>query len=102
MLGRLRMSVEEAQQAYITFGTSVFGHGRWFHERSILFFPRSKYSRRKVKRAILTVIRDKLNQGRTQPLVDYIIEHEPLESAEHMCRTFVTLANALTTGADYI
>jgi hypothetical protein len=102
MLGRLRMSVEEAKQAYITFGTTVFGRGRWFHERSILFFPRSKYSRRKVKRAILTVIRDKLNQGRTQPLVDYIIEHEPLESAEHMCRTLVMIAHVLTTSADYI
>lgn len=91
MLGRLRMSVEEAQQAYTVFGTSVFGHGRWFHERSALFFPRSKYATRKARRAILAVIRDKLNQGRIQPLVDYKIEHEPLESPEHMCRTFVTI-----------
>lgn len=93
MLGRLRMSVEEAQQAYVTFGTSVFGHSRWFHERSVLFFPRSKYATRKLRKAILAVIREKLNKDRTQPLVDYKIEHEPLESPEHMCRTYVTRPN---------
>jgi hypothetical protein len=81
------MSVEEAQQAYRVFGTSVFGHGRWFHERSALFCPRSKYATRKVKRAMLAIIRDSLNKGRTQPLVDYRIVHESLESPEYMCRT---------------
>lgn len=87
MLGRLRMSVEEAQQAYTVFGTSVFGRDRWFHERSLLFYPRSKYATRKVRKAILAVIRDKLNKGKLQPLVDYEIEHAPLASDEHMCRT---------------
>src|SRR3954447_21267288 len=99
MLGRLRMSVEEAQQAYITFGTSVFGRSRWFHERSVLFFPRSKYATRKVRQAILAVIRDKLSKDPTQPLVDYRIEHEPLESPEHMCRTYVTMYECLTPEA---
>ena len=87
MLGRLRMSVEEGLQAFISFGTSVFGHSRWFHERSVLFLPRSKYATRRVRRAILTVIRDKLNKSRHQPLVDYRIETEPLESPDYMCRT---------------
>lgn len=93
MLGRLGMSVEEAQQAYVTFGTSVFGRSRWFHERSVLFFPRSKYATRKARKAILAVIREKLNRDRTQPLVDYRIEHEPLESPEDMCRTYVIRPN---------
>lgn len=93
MLGRLRMSVEEAQQAYITFATSVFGHSRWFHERSILFLPRSKYATRKVRKAKLAVIREKLNRDRTQPLFGYKIEHEPLESPEDMCQTYGTRPN---------
>jgi hypothetical protein len=102
MLGRLRMSVEEVQQAYRVFSTSVFGHSRWFHERSILYCPRSKYATRKARRAMLAVIRDKLNQGRAVPLVDYRIEHEPLESPEHMCRTFVTITNVQSSYADDI
>jgi hypothetical protein len=100
MLGRLRMSVEEAQQAYITFGTSVFGRGRWFHERSVLYFPRSKYATRKTRKAILAVIREKLNRGRTEPLVDYEIEHEPLKSPEDMCRTYVTTSQCLIPKTD--
>jgi hypothetical protein len=91
------MSVEEAQQAYTVFGTSVFGHSRWFHERSVLFYPRSKYATRKLRKAILAVIRDKLNKGRTQPLVDYKIEHEPLESPDYMCRTYGTTPKCLIT-----
>src|SRR3954464_12943864 len=87
MLGRLRMSVEECVQAYTTFATSVFGRSRWFHERSVLFLPRSKYATRKLRRAVLTVIRDKLNKTGKQPLVDYRIEIEPLQSPDYMCRT---------------
>ncbi len=41
MLGRLRMSVEEALQQCQSFGTAVFGKSRWFHERSVLFYPKS-------------------------------------------------------------
>ena len=88
MLGRLRMSLEEALQAYAAFGTSVFGQGRWFHERSVLFLPRSKYATRKVRKAILAVIRNKLNKDRNEPLVDYKIETEPLKSPDYMCRTY--------------
>jgi hypothetical protein len=100
MLGRLRMSVEEAQQAYVTFGTSVFGRSRWFHERSVLFSPRSKYATQIIRKAIISVIRDKLNEDRTQPLADYRIEHEPLESPEHMCRTYITTSKYLIAIAD--
>ncbi|ENH67820.1 Calcium-independent phospholipase A2-gamma [Fusarium oxysporum f. sp. cubense race 1] len=36
MLGRLRMSVDQALDTYKAFGNAVFGKPRWFHERSFL------------------------------------------------------------------
>lgn len=89
MLGRLRLPVKDALEEYKGFGTSVFGNSRWFHERSILYYPRSKYASTKVRKAILTVIRNKLDKDAGQPRTDYQIANERLESAEHLSRTHV-------------
>ncbi|KAF4477200.1 Calcium-independent phospholipase A2-gamma [Fusarium agapanthi] len=47
MLGRLRMSVDQALDTYKSFGNAVFGKPRVFHERSWRYYPRAKFSSRK-------------------------------------------------------
>jgi len=75
MLGRLRMTVEEAKSQYILFGNSVFGQARWFHVKSPLWSPRPKYPTRKIRRAVLEVIRIGLRNPNAVP---YEVESEQL------------------------
>jgi hypothetical protein len=56
------MSVDEALTKYVEFGTSVFGRARWFSERSVLYFPRAKYSSHRTMEAIVDVIHSKLQE----------------------------------------
>lgn len=56
MLGRLRMTVDEALDQYAEFGNEVFGKPRWFHERSLLWYPRAKFSCRKTRDAFKSVV----------------------------------------------
>ncbi|KAK2488275.1 hypothetical protein H9L39_02202 [Fusarium oxysporum f. sp. albedinis] len=44
MLGRLRISVDQAIDNFIDFGNSTFGDPRVLHSGSALFLPRAKYS----------------------------------------------------------
>ncbi|KAF4458112.1 Calcium-independent phospholipase A2-gamma [Fusarium austroafricanum] len=64
MLGRLRMSVDQAMDAYKDFGNAVFGKPRWFHERSILYYPRAKFSCRKTREAFQMVVLQSLQRER--------------------------------------
>ena len=86
MMGRLRMTVDEALQQYSCFGNAVFGHPRWMHERSKIYWPRSKYGSRRVKRAILEAIRSGLRREKDG---NYEIMQEKFASNEHQCRTLV-------------
>lgn len=52
------MPVNRALDAYTTFGNKVFGKPRWFHERSLLYLPRPKYSTNRMERATKDIIRD--------------------------------------------
>jgi hypothetical protein len=90
MLGRLRMSVEEALANYLTFGRSVFGQARWWHERSILYFPRAKYPSRKIRGALVEVIYNKLKQN-DDKMTPWRAKHEPFKSREDQTRTRVLL-----------
>jgi hypothetical protein len=56
MLGRLRMSVDQAIDSFMDFGNRVFGQPRVFHEKSTLFLPRAKYSAAKAREAFKTII----------------------------------------------
>ena len=56
MLGRLRMNVDDCIAEYEKLGTKVFGHCRWFHLRSMLFFPREKYDHQALERVIRDVV----------------------------------------------
>lgn len=56
MLGRLRMNIDDCIRDYEYFGERVFGHSRWFHIRSLLFWPRDKYDHRVLEEAVQKVV----------------------------------------------
>ncbi|KAI7759285.1 hypothetical protein LZL87_008662 [Fusarium oxysporum] len=61
MLGRLRMSVDQAIDSFIYFSKNVFGHPRLFHVTSACFRPRAKYSAVKACEAIKTIITSRVH-----------------------------------------
>ena len=52
MLGRLRMDVHDSILAFESLLREVFSHTRWFHYRSLLFWPRPKFDHQVLERAI--------------------------------------------------
>ena len=82
------MTVDEALSQYIVFGNDVFGQARWWHERSILYFPRAKYPSRKVRIAIIKAIHAKLQQRNPDTTI-YQAKHELFRSREDQTRTYV-------------
>ena len=56
MLGRLRMTIDDCISEYEMLGEKVFGHSRWFHLRSPLFWPRDKYSHRVFQDVVRDVV----------------------------------------------
>ncbi|KAF5563172.1 calcium-independent phospholipase A2-gamma [Fusarium napiforme] len=93
MLGRLRMSVDEALDTYKAFGNAVFGKPRWFHERSFLWYPRAKFSCRKTRAVFQEVVyqtlrRDSLRQDSPERVCfPSEAETEPLKYREDRTRT---------------
>ena len=90
MLGRLRMSTDEALATYVAFGNAVFGKARWWHERSLLWLPRAKYPSRKIRQAILTVISSRLKQQdpeMSDEKADRRASRELFESPDYKTRT---------------
>ncbi|VUC32771.1 unnamed protein product [Clonostachys rosea] len=83
MLGRLRMSVDEALEQYEDFGNEVFGKARWWHERSLFWYPRAKYSSRKTREAFQKVVLKSLQQGEHSAVT------ESFEDREDRTRTMV-------------
>ncbi|ETI21962.1 hypothetical protein G647_06032 [Cladophialophora carrionii CBS 160.54] len=75
MLGRLCLTIQEAKEQYTRFGDNVFGQSRWFHMRSVLWYPRPKYAAIKVRQTILEVVRLGL---RDPNVVDYEVQRETL------------------------
>ncbi|KAM0199319.1 hypothetical protein ACHAPQ_011244 [Fusarium lateritium] len=85
MLGRLRMSVDQALDTYKAFGNAVFGKPRWFHERSFLWYPRAKFSCRTTRAAFQDVIYQTLRRERD--CFPSEAEIEPLKYREDRTRT---------------
>lgn len=56
MLGRLRMSIDDCISDYEKLGGKVFGHSRWFHVRSPLWWPRDKYNHEKLENVVKEVV----------------------------------------------
>ncbi|KAF5648464.1 calcium-independent phospholipase A2-gamma [Fusarium tjaetaba] len=93
ILGRLRMSVDEALDTYKAFGNAVCGKPRWFHERSFLWYPRAKFSYRKTQAVFQEVVyqtlrRDSLRQNSPERVCfPSEAETEPLKYREDRTRT---------------
>lgn len=90
MLGRFQMSVREALAAYEHFGNSVFAHGRWFHERTLLYLGRAKYSTRLVRRTLLEIIQEAMKKFHLKPVIAIDAENEKLalpKGREQQCHT---------------
>ncbi|EKJ69740.1 hypothetical protein FPSE_10056 [Fusarium pseudograminearum CS3096] len=93
MLGRLRFSVDEALDTYKSFGNAVFGKPRWFHVRSILWYPRTKFSCRKTREAFQDAIKKALKRdhdpaiGHTRDRLPQRADIEPLKYREDRTRT---------------
>jgi hypothetical protein len=88
MLGRLRMSVDQAIDSFIDFGNAVFGHPRVFHVTSAYFPPRAKYSAVKAREAFKRVIKSshQVVRGDISKL-EYIANHEDFKKTGCHTRT---------------
>lgn len=85
MLGRLRMSVDQALDTYKSFGNAVFGKPRRFHELSLSYWPRAKYSCRQTREAYKKIIYDTLQLERECDPSE--VETEQLKYREDRTRT---------------
>ena len=83
MLGRLRMNIDDCVSEYERLGGKVFGHSRWFHLRSLLWFPRDKYNHRNVEYAVKGVVSDKI------PKIAKFPGGQNFGFDENRCRTVV-------------
>lgn len=93
MLGRLRMTVDEAIDQYTYFGNRVFGKPRSAWIRAPALFKPAKYSSKKARRAIKHVIAEGLQTESSErgPLSQFRFEarNEPLKTREDRTRTYV-------------
>ncbi|KAL9115826.1 MAG: hypothetical protein Q9227_000194 [Pyrenula ochraceoflavens] len=79
LLGRLRLSVDDALEEYEKMGGFVFGHGRTFSIRGPLLFPRDKYSEKRFVEVVKHAVNTRLPR---QTFGDHLfISHE------RMCKT---------------
>ena len=83
MLGRLRMNIDDCVSEYERLGGKVFGHSRWIHLRSPLWFPRDKYNHRNVEYAVKEVVSDKI------PKIAKFPGGQNFGFDENRCRTVV-------------
>ncbi|KAF5626091.1 calcium-independent phospholipase A2-gamma [Fusarium sp. NRRL 52700] len=85
MLGRLRMSVDQALDTYKSFGNAVFGKPRVFHERSYRYYPRAKFSSRKTHEEFQKIIYEALQREKFCFYSE--AEVEPLKYREDRTKT---------------
>lgn len=86
MLGRLRMSIDDALAQYDIVGNQVFGKPRLLHRQlGFLNYATPKYRSRDMKKAILEVVRNGMAEELCQ--WDMPEDEAPLESDSVQCRT---------------
>ncbi|MCJ1394320.1 hypothetical protein MMC18_007198 [Xylographa bjoerkii] len=83
MLGRLRMNIDDCITDYESLGNEVFGHSRWVHLRSPLFWPRDKYNHKTLEKVIHGVV------NRRVPRVASFPGGRNFAYDEKRCRTIV-------------
>ncbi|KAF5250911.1 hypothetical protein FANTH_3965 [Fusarium anthophilum] len=99
MLGRLRMSVDQALDTYKSFGNAVFGKPRQFHELSYSYWPRAKYSCRQTREAYKEIIFNALQLEKECDPSE--VETEQLKYREDRTRTIaISWAINKKTGVD--
>jgi hypothetical protein len=89
MLGRLRMNIDDCIEDYETLGEKVFGHSRWFHLRSPLFWVRDKYNHRVLQDVVRKVVRERVPKVATFP------GGQNFAFDENRCRTQVLLIRSI-------
>ncbi|KAM0491100.1 hypothetical protein ACHAQF_009232 [Verticillium nonalfalfae] len=88
MLGRMRLSVDNALKQYLEFGNEVFGKPRLWHERSWAWYPRAKYATRRVRGAFQQMIYRNL-PGDHEPMTETRAKTEPFKYRGDRTRTLV-------------
>ena len=83
MLGRLRMNIDDCIKNYEHLGSRVFGNSRWFHLRSIFWFPREKYNHEVLEEVVQGVVDDHVPKIGTFP------GGETFAFDENRCRVYV-------------
>ncbi|KAH6887726.1 acyl transferase/acyl hydrolase/lysophospholipase [Thelonectria olida] len=90
MLGRLRMTVDQALDGFMDFCQEVFGQPRLVRETTPCFFPRAKYSPDKVREAFSKIISSSLLRiGEEAQLGQDFINKKPFPYREDRTRTMV-------------
>ena len=86
MLGRLRMNIHDSILAFECVLKDVFFYNRWFHYRSLLFWPRAKFDHQ-----ILEQVKQNLVKYHAPEVYDFAESFVNLNFAfnENQCRTIV-------------
>lgn len=83
MLGRLKMDVHDSILAFEALLKKMFYHERWFHYRSLLFWPRAKFDHQILEQAIQNLVNDYTPGGPSFPRSsDFAFD-------KNQCRTIV-------------
>src|ERR1700753_2548337 len=62
MLGRLRMSCDDAMQEYRDLSKLIFGNPRWASWRGPILWPRPKYDEKSIQRAVDDVVKRRVSK----------------------------------------
>ena len=89
MLGRLRMNVHDSILAFEAVLKELFHHRRWFHSRSLLFWPRAKFDHRILEQAIQNLV------SHRAPGVTANLSRSNFAFNEDQCKTVVLAFRSL-------
>ena len=83
MLGRLRMNIHDSILAFEALLKEAFYHKRWFHYRSLLFWPRAKFDHQILEQAIQNLV------SHHTPGVPGFLRSSNFATNENQCGTIV-------------
>ncbi len=97
MLGRLRMNIDDCIEDYGTLGEKVFGHSRWFHVRTPLFFWfRDKYNHEILENVVRGVVRERVPKAANFP------GGQKFAYDENRCRAYVSWTNRIECSLTFL
>ena len=83
MLGRLKMNVHDSILGFEALLKEVLCHKRWFHHRSLLFWPRAKFDHRILEQTIQNLV------SHHAPGVPSVFRSSDFAFDENQCKTIV-------------